>query len=1078
MANINQKNTFVAVAEQMAQMNKNSVEIISRLNDVCSSDKSVINVNMLNPDGTTTTFNFPSVGQLKSELDQANRNIQKLAGLNNNNVYVSDGTTMRKVYVDDLNREPEPIDALNTVKSFTSINNSFFESLSNPLLAVNIDLTGKIEDKVTKILSRRYIIKFQKDDNGVYTSDAQASKKDFEDKFLTKNSIFIDDFTTWYNNPNNYGILRANEPYDEQVFSLDYSELQYYGVFDVIGVDNDTINNKMWYTLGTLTYYDYSGNTRTLSIGDELIINKKNSSTKWKIKEVSTAKSNFRIILERTEGLEPVPIMAQGLKIYSPPITDKTIKVSIGFDEYNIIFVKPINTDSNIVSSTFSFGTCYYTNDLVLDTNNKISMTKYYTETVFDYGAILKDMIVKNIPSKFGKIPNAPVLNQTNFKVVQINTHLTDTKNSQQLRELHAQKSAVKSRIEQLGDAVTQQTRNVNMAQFKSNSEKSAAKTQLNTLISEQDSQTKLLSSLVSRINNEGSTPTIAPKYHIRGFWSFPEPVLTGYEGYQTKQEVVQFKVQYRYSKTGGSEPPTEGFNLTMNQTTYNTTTTTGDISDQTRAFTNPSVTTQIVNTTGYFSNWNQFLSDARKRLYNSVLDVWTWVIEDVSNADTPNINQLDIAIQNGETVEIRIKSISEVGWPDAPIESDWSNVLTIGFPTDLSQIGDENSIILQEAQDDTIANALENKLNAKGLSNHLQQSFYNNDQYIAHMDINLGTSFKDDTGNMLTLYQYLINLNTRIASLEEQILRSKGELTVTLFKDTVPTTIANGASVTITVRCEESAQSSGGTRNYINSVQGIEDYYIQFQNVAKSSQLGLLSYRKFVPTSTTDNRFYNPVVAKGSLATYVDENDILYAQTDNQFIWIDDSTGTQQIYWSGFTSNQANYINEQNSVLSSNNYNVGISGRTSPDANLSYADPISIMSLPWTGISSTTENWGIGGPTAFLTSVHPKIVDISNFVYSDKGGVKYIDANGIITLPIIIYFKMSTGSTSAYPAVYIPQNTTTSSFVTRRLKIFAEIENSSRPFEFELVFKIYRNYTYIVRTGGGTIAQGGALGA
>ena len=439
---LNQKNTFISLVEQVALLNKNAVEIMAALNDVVTDRNASVDVNMVNEDGTTTTYYLPTVGQLKSEIELANSNIQRLAGLVDNNVYISDGTTTRKVYVDDLNREPEPINDLNKVSEFVSINNSFFEALSNPLLAVNVDLTGKVDRKVSKVLSRRYIVKFLRDEDGILTEDGEISQTDFNEKFLNKNDIYIDDFTTWYDNIDNNGLLRANEPYDEQVFSLDYDELQYYGVFDILGVDNDTINNKMWYILGSLTYYDIDGNTKQISINDELIINKKNSATKWIVKEVSTAKSNYRVILERSTGLDPVPILNEGLKIYSPEVSNKSIKVSIGFDEYNLIFIKPINTDANIVSTTWSYGTCYYTNDLVLDNNTKVSMNKYYSETVFDYGTLLRDMIIKNIPSKYGKTPNTPELLNNNFKVVQINKHLTDSINSKKVKELHSEKTS------------------------------------------------------------------------------------------------------------------------------------------------------------------------------------------------------------------------------------------------------------------------------------------------------------------------------------------------------------------------------------------------------------------------------------------------------------------------------------------------------------------------------------------------------------------------------------------------------------------------------------------------------------
>lgn len=1055
---INQKNTFVSLAEQLALLNKNSVEIMTKLNDVVTNKNSVVNVNLMNSDGTISSYQFPTVGQLKNEIDLANRNIKKLAGLADSTAYVSDGTTMRRVYVDDLNLEPDPVDNINKVSKFSAINNSFFEALSNPMLAVNIDLTNKIDRKVTKVLSRRYIIEFQKDSNGNYTTDGLNSKTDFESKFLNRNDIYIDDLVNWYNNPKNYGVVYTYQPYDEQIFDLDFDQLQYYGIFDVIGVDNDTINKKMWYVLGSINYYDFSGNTKQLSVGDELIINKNDSSTKWIVKEVSTAKSNYRVILERTEGLEPVPVIMRGLKIYSAKISSKTIKVSIGYDEYNVIFVKPINTDSNIISSTWSYGSCFYSNDLVLDTNNTISMTKFYSETVLDYGAILKDMIVKNIPSIKGVTPNIPVLDSNNFKVIQINKHLTDSANSSKIKDLYSQKISVKSQLEQLNQAITEKNKEISTKQYKSTSDKQAAQNQLNALISQQDSLTKLYTSIVNQINaeNNGTTSTTDAKFRIRGFWSFPEPIIINNAGQQEKQEVVQFRIQYRYSAKGGSEPTTEGFKLNINETFYTNAQTTGDIVDQTKAYTNPSVSTQASTVTGYFSNWNQFLTDARKRVYNKALDAWTWQVEDVSDADTPNINQLDISIQQNERVEIRVKSISEVGWPNAPIESDWSDIMTIEFPDDLSQVGNENSMILQEAQNEQISTQIESKFNSKGLSTHLQQSYYVNDLYVAHTDVNLATSFKDSSGNVIMLNDFLKSLSDRISALEEVVLRAKGELVVKLFRNATETIIDNGGVVNVTIRCEDYADLSGGTtRTYYNNIYSAEDYYLQFENISNANQLGLLSYRKYVPTVAGDNRFYNPTYAGSSLACYVDSQDLLKIQQDNQFIWIEDTSGTQPIYNTGLTSGLGQ-------VLYSKRWNIGLTGTTSPNPSNGSYQPYEISvfdNIDWTGVTWYDDQ---DYQTVFPVTVHPYIENIQNFIYSDKSGVKLVTANAKFTLPIKIFFKLSSGSTDT---VTFPSNISTSPYVTRKLRIFIEPENLSRPFEFEIVFKIYRNRTYNMRT-------------
>jgi hypothetical protein len=1051
---INQKNTFVSLAEQLALLNKNSVEVITKLNDVVTSRNSVINLTMMNSDGTTSSYQFPTVGQLKNELDVANRNIRKLAGLADSTAYVSDGTTMRRIYVDDLNREPQPINNLNNVTQFTPVNNSFFESLSNPMLAIKLDLSDKVDRKVSKVLSRRYIISFQKDKYGNYTSDGLSSKSVFENTFLNRNDIFIDDLTSWYNNSKNTGVVKSYQPYDEQTFDLDYDQLEYFGIFDVVGVDNDTVNKKLWYVLGSITYQDYYGNTKQLSIGDQLIINKSDSSTRWQIKEVSTAKSNYRVVLERIDGLEPVPILLQSLKIYSPTISNKSIKVSIGYAEYNVIFIKPINTDSNIISSTWSFGTCFYTNDLVLDSNNTTSMTKFYSESVNDYGAILKDLVVKSIPSKLGAIPNVPVLDSTNFKVVQINTHLTDSADATKIKDLNSQKISVNSQLQQLNDAIIEKNKELSTKQYKSASDKQSSQNELTALMSQQTALSKLYTSIVSKITSEnsGGVSTESPKFRVRGFFSFPEPVIISSGGQQQKQEVVQFKIQYRYSSKGGSEPTTQGFNSNLTETFYTNITSTGDITDQAKAFANPSVTTQSSTLTGYFSNWNQIISDPRQREYNKALDVWTWVKEDVTNANTPNINQLDIPLQMNEQVDIRVKSISEVGWPNAPIESDWSQIITIQFPDELSQVGDQNAVILQQAQNDQMFNQIENKFNTMGLTSHLQQSYYVNDLYVAHTDSNIGSSFKDSSGNIIMLGDYLKLLTDRITALEQIVSNAKGELVVKLFRNSNEVLIDNGASVNITINCEDYADSLGTTtRTYYNNIYSANDYYLQFENISQGNQLGLLSYRKYVPTVSGDNRFYNPSIAKGSLACYISSDDKLYAQQDNQFLWISDTSGSQQIYNSGLT-----YPSGLKNILYSNTWNIGLSGNTTPDVNGNYASPINIFKdVDWSG-SGVVD--GGDYQDQFPVTVHPYIDNIKNFIYSDKGGSKLINSNTKFTLPINIMFKLSGGTNSS---VSFPSNLSVSPFVTRKIRIFIEPENLSRPFEFEIVFKIFRNRTY-----------------
>ena len=220
--------------------------------------------------------------------------------------------------------------------------------------------------------------------------------------------------------------------------------------------------------------------------------------------------------------------------------------------------------------------------------------------------------------------------------------------------------------------------------------------------------------------------------------------------------------------------------------------------------------------------------------------------IEDVSDADTPNINQLDIAINRTEKVEVRIRSISEVGYPDTELMSEWSNVIIVEFPDNLNDVLGENEFILKEATQEEIRVSFENELTSKGVIKHVSESFYVNEQYYGHTDKNLATSFKDEFGNTLSLFDYLKLMNDKISALEETVKRAKGELKVTLYKGTEETQITNGSIINVVINCEDYMESIGSSslaKKFKNDVYMVNDYYLDFKNVAIENDLGLFSF-------------------------------------------------------------------------------------------------------------------------------------------------------------------------------------------------------------------------------------------
>jgi len=588
------QSSFPTVADQVLTFNKNLVEILSKISSLTTTSESAVSVQIYDEQGVLTTYSLPSFNFLKSEIDRLNNNINSLYSIDTPGALIqnSNQNKFKKIITVDLNREPNSIQQLSTVTSFNATKNWFFDSLLNPQLWISIDLTGKIENNVRKCLSRRYIIDFAKDEAGNYTPLGQSALNSFNELFRGKVDINLDEFENWHRNTP--GIVEPNNPnFDEQVFDLDPNDLLYDGQFSVLRIEEDRLNKKLWYVLDTLDYLVTDTNDiKQLAVNDELIINSAISTTRYKIIEVSTAESEFRVRFERVEGLDPIPVGIGVLKIYSPVVYTKTLKISIGYNERNVIFVKPLNTDNYLLAKNWSLGTGYWTNDLRLSSNtpeNGLTMEQYYIDFVYDYGTVLQDLVAKKTPNILAGTPIAPTLNSDNFKVVQINKHLTDTPNSNLIKTKHNFQQSLQSEVSQISQAIEDRNKKSKVTKFTSDAAKKQFDLELSDLQAKKDSKSKLLATTTQEIIDLSKSPLtkVQPKFSLRGFWTMPEAVIT--RG-TTPQEVVQFRVQYRYTSKDGRETPVETFKLRTNAGK---------------------------NQTGAFSNWNEFKTDARKRTFN-----------------------------------------------------------------------------------------------------------------------------------------------------------------------------------------------------------------------------------------------------------------------------------------------------------------------------------------------------------------------------------------------------------------------------------------------------------------------------
>jgi len=754
------KNSFSSVLVQFTRLQTQILEILQGLNQAVSTSSETVTIELKTDSGEEITYTIPSFGYLESEITRLDSNINKLTGLDGSdaNVRMPDGT-FKKIYQSRLLVSPSRISNLKTPESFGYKNNWFFESFLSPALYIPIDVSDYIDPDADKILVKRIIL----------NTDTEDKKEYFNTQLKGRNDITYEDLLFALQN-NAITFFQ-----DEDVSDLPISVLRYEGTFDIfkyedISVTNSdgSISKKRKYYLDKLTYSDILSNTLDtidLKVKDKL-------STGESLFEVEILDTdNNAIVVKRLSGTDSISVGVGALRIFSEKFAVKEAQVGIGFNERQVVFFKAINPNFNLTSSEWSDGISFYSNDLTIDTTTgKKTLDQFYRTEVTDFGQQLITGAKENtITSIYGETPDAPVVDSTDFEVVKINEHKLDTNEVNNVKKKAADKVRLNSEIKEFDAAIEKKKEELTNTKFNSEAERRGVKNELDSLVREKTSKSSLYSSIVQELavlSQDKPASLDKPKYRIRGFFDIPEPKNNENTGLQYP---IQFIVEHRYIRIDGSATNTKQFEFT-------------------------NANGQI--TRGSYSNWNVNKSEVRKKIYNDATGLYEWATEDLENPDAVNINQLDIPISKGERVEIRIKTISEAGWPVNPLMSLYSDTVTIDFPQELLT-EDESSIAIQEATKEESRVQFQQELDARGLDLHLSRSFTTGDKYYAHDTESIASGFFTANGTVINLLEKIKLLETELASLKAQVEEVAGELSITILdSDGNKTAIRNGDSI------------------------------------------------------------------------------------------------------------------------------------------------------------------------------------------------------------------------------------------------------------------------------------------
>ena len=749
-----ENNSIQTMLPELLRLFNNSLESFEKVNQAITSSRDSVTVNIQNQDGTNARLTIPSFGFLKNSVDRLNTNINTLTNFNDSNssIRLPDGT-FRKLVLAKLPTEAQDLTSLNSINEFDIKPNWFFEELINPLLYVAFDITGQAPIDTERAIVQRYILDVNSQSkinffDSTYNGNAAISNDTFLQEIVEKNISYV---------------------LDEAVVDLPPRDKRYSGKFSVVRIGEESVTetvngiaqtvaqklyklNKIFYTDSEADFTD----TIQLKVGDSLEVISTPIDTRYTVTQIDTSTNS--VIVRLQEGSRTISIGADVLKIGSLLNDTLAVDVTVGFNERCVTFIKPIDPDSKIPAVNWSPGSGFYTNDLTtIDTSgNQQSLADYYQQNAVDFGRYLLSFAQDKIPtSREGLTPNAPAIAAGDFSVSLVNGQVSNSDSVVQLQDLNNQKNTVQATLSELDVAISQSRTRIQTTNYSTEVERDADKNALQGLIIERSSQASLYASVVTEIDasaKDNSVNSITPKYRVRGFWAMPEEKSSPSTGVQ---DIVKFRYRYRYLSADGAANPVDQF-----------------------TFTDGSGASQ-----GAFSNYVIIDSVLRPRTKNTITGLYEWTPIDDDNADSVNINQLDIPIRKGEQVEIQVKSISEAGWPANPLESEWSLSVRVEFPTDLSS---DNAIesILEQNQEDLAKVSLEEDLEARGLNTHLSSSFTANETYYAHSSPVIASGFLSENQTPIDLFTKLNEMQNQLDLFAEILSNAQGELNTTLVDD------------------------------------------------------------------------------------------------------------------------------------------------------------------------------------------------------------------------------------------------------------------------------------------------------
>lgn len=686
----------------MTMLYENIYSLLDAFQKATTTLSGGVDVSLKQKDGTTKILNVKSFQQIQEELNRIDANYQSMVSSNNLSYVLSADGSISQL----------------TKTSF--INAEFLENFVFDGDSLVIDKTSNIDDLVFPNVKLPILL-----DSSI-KSDIRCKLLDITmgwDEILENPTLIDIDYL--------HSIGKINYTEIDRTLSLQKEQIKFFGKFNIEQITSlPTTSNSFEIILNSINYTGLNtiGNSIELKINDILV--SKSGASKYNITYID--KFFKKITVTRIAGSEMLQVGIDNIFFNETLPSDKNmVAIPIKPSKKYVIFLSTENI-KNISYPSVGIRIDTSTYNITYE-NHSYTLDEFFSKYVTNFSEYLSALMNETtIPVNMGIIPQKPVLSSNNFKVLQINKHLTDAKSLAELTEQNKQKQTAQNQIDYKQTLINQTQQEIDTVKFDSLAEKTYRLDNIILLRQEINVLNQNLLTITRTIDTNAIKYGLKDnknKYKVIAFWPIQDAI---YSPLTKPQNIIKYDVQYRYLSKDVD---------TVENTSYKMIANGKEIS--------------VV-----FSSWISLNTRTLSKIKN-LDDEYVWEVPLMDSVDDININQLSISIKEGESVEVKVRAVSEAGYPIAPLKSEWSESLRIDFPSDLKE-NSTNSVINQNSVDLNKAEFTSILANS-GLLSHIAGTIKESEKTFLH-------SSKDIASGQYTSEQKNIPLDVILNNLLKEI--------------------------------------------------------------------------------------------------------------------------------------------------------------------------------------------------------------------------------------------------------------------------------------------------------------------